>query len=189
MNLDLIYTEVAGGRAYERRDLSDVEGIMIHRVGIDRATGVDFGPTAEEICQAFTEGPAGPYTGHKVPYTFLVQKDARIAQALPLTWVGPHARKLSAPFVSVALVGDFRAFQDEDGQMVAEEPSDGQFCATVMLLRALLGVLCKPVMAIVGHTDPAMVSRGSTKNKRKKCPGEGVDLYKLRSAVSGGFAL
>ena len=185
MNFDLIYADVAGDRPYKRRDLDGVEGIMIHRVGIDHGTGVDFGPTAEEICREFTGGRAAPYTGSKVPYTFIVQKDARIAQALPLTWIGPHALKLSRKFVSVALVGDFRA----SPRAPTEEPTDGQFCATVFLLRGLLGVLCRPVTTIVGHTDPKMVKRGSTKDRRKKCPGEGVDLYKLRSAVSGGFAL
>ena len=189
MRIDLIYEQVVGKKSYMIRPLDLVEGIMIHRVGKDRATGVDFGDTAEDICKAFTEGPAGAYTGNKIPYTFIIQGDARIAQTLPLSWVGPHALSLSSKFVSVALIGDFRAFKDYQGVESADEPSDDQFCSSVFLLRALLGVLCRPVTAIVGHTDPDMVKRGSTRIQSKRCPGEGLDLYKLRSAVSGGFAL
>ncbi len=189
MRIDLIYDIVPDLDSYDTREHDEIEGIMIHRVGIDRLTGVDFGPTAEDICRAFTEGPAARYTGYKVPYSFIIQKDARIAQALPIGKVGPHARKLSRSFVSVAYIGDFRALPDDQGVISADEPTEGQFCAGVFLLRTLLGVYAKPLSTIVGHTDPAMVARGSTKDRNKKCPGKGLDLYKLKSAVSGGLAL
>lgn len=189
MKVDLIYQGIPDLDGYDNRRHDEIEGVMIHRVGIDRLTGVDFGPTAEDICQAFTEGPAARYTGYKVPYSFIIQKDARIAQALPLGKVGPHARRLSRSFVSVAFMGDFRELTDDQGVLLAHEPTEGQFCAGVFLLRALLGVLAKPVSAIYGHTDPEMILGGSTKDRNKKCPGKGLDLYKLKSAVSGGLAL
>ncbi len=179
MKIDLIYSEVMGSKTYSRRPLGSIEGIMMHRVGKDRATGVDFGDTAEEICLEFTEGLAKSAVGGKVPYTFIAEADGRIAQTLPLSLIGPHALKLSATWLSVALVGDFRY----------DEPPDVQFLSTMFLLRALLGTLALGVTAIKGHTDPEMVAAGSTRNKRKECPGKFLDLYKLSSCVTGGFAL
>lgn len=179
MRVDLIYDEVKGEKTYKRARLDEREGVLIHRVGKDRATGVDFGDSAEEICEAFTEGPAAPFVGGKVPYTFIVEKGGRIAQALPLTWIGPHAAALSRSWLSVAFVGDFRY----------ESPSDEAFLGGIFLVRNLLGTLGRGISAVRGHTEPEMVALGSTKNRNKQCPGARFDLYKFRSALSGGFAL
>lgn len=174
MSVDLIYDNVAGEKTYKRRHLNEIEGIMIHRVGKDRATGADFGDTAEEICKAFTEGPAAPYTGGKVPYTFIVEGIGRTAQTLPMTWVGPHALRHSLAWLSVAFVGDFRY----------DPLPDTQFVPGVLLVRALMGSLALGIWAVEGHDAVP----GASKNKRKRCPGDKFDLYKFCSAITGGLA-
>lgn len=178
MRVDLIYQDVIPEKErkrYDRCGLSEREGVMIHRVGKDHETGADFGDTAEDICRAFTEGPAARYTGYKIPYSFIVQADGRVAQALPLSWVGPHALKLSRKWVAIAFIGDFRD----------SEPTPSQFVAGTILVRMVLGTLGLGVEAIEGHTS---VPKASS-NPAKKCPGKGFNLYEFKSAVTGGLAL
>ena len=127
MNIDVIHNEVKGTREYKTRAITEITGAMIHRTGKDHGTGADFGDTAEEICSAFTGRvpEAAKATGYKVPYTFIVEAGGRIAQCLPLSFVAPHAFKVSRPWLSVAFIGDFRS----------EPPTNEAFVCGVFLLR------------------------------------------------------
>jgi hypothetical protein len=179
MMIDVIWREMIPGKTdranYKQRGLESIDGVMIHRVGKDHATGADFGDTAEDICRAFTEGPAARYTGHKIPYTFVIEAGGRVAQTLPLSWVGPHALRKSPKWVSVAFIGDFRS----------HPPTNEQIVSGVILGRMLLGTLALPVQAIKGHTQVP----GATADKKKECPGKRFNLYEFKSAVTGGLAL
>lgn len=177
IRFDNVWRDVVGPKTYKRRTIDEIVGVMIHRVGKDFSPGAttDFGNTAEEICQEFTDGVAAPYTGSKVPYSFIVEDDGRVAQCLPLSWVGPHALKMSRGWLSVALIGDFRY----------SSPSNEQFGSAVILVRSLLGAIGQGVGAVQGHTDVP----GATSDSKKVCPGECLNLYELKSAITGGFAL
>lgn len=176
--IDVIWESLidkADYKHYPRREIGEIRGVMLHRVGKDYQTGADFGDTAEEICQAFTEGPAARYTGHKLPYSFIVEEGGRVAQCLPVTWVGPHALKKSVDWLSVAFIGDFRD----------SEPSEAQNVSGTILVRGLLGMIGKGIAAIEGHTNVP----GATGDPRKQCPGKGLNLHEVKRAIAGGFAL
>lgn len=179
IDVDYIFEQVKGARAYGRRNLLAIQGVMVHRVGKDLRTGADLGDTAEEICRAFTSDPVGKWTGYKVPYTFIIDAQGRVAQCLPLDLVGPHARALSGKYVGVAYIGDFRE----------HEPSPAQWANGLVITRVLLGALGLGVNSAVGHTDPEMVARGSTGDPAKECPGKLFSLGDFRRALVGGLVL
>lgn len=168
---------------YQRRDTEAIQGIMLHRCGVDLKANVVIGYDAVAICDAFTGlrpewAAVAKVTGGQNPYTFLVggdlgpaQYNGKIWQALPLDEIGHHARRFSSSFMGVALIGDMRV----------TAPSPRQWLAAVDLVADLCLMFNKATRRIFGHGELAHGSKGH--GKSGACPGEHLDMDAFREAV------
>lgn len=95
----------------------------------------------------------GSYTGGEMPYTFLVRRDGQIDQCLPVSEIGPHARKWNRPGAGLAIAGDFRKEAPTEEQVL----SVSNFCA----IWAAWGC------SIRSHDE----LDGGSEDKNKACPG------------------
>jgi hypothetical protein len=189
MRVESIISRVDDGDA-AARSLGDVQGLMIHRTGVDHQTGVVLGYTAAEICDAFSGRvekwlEVAKATGGENPYTFLVggslgspDHDGLIWQALDLDDLGPHGRRwASRRYLGIAAIGDFRA-------PYKHPPSRKQMAALVSLCALLALDLDLDPMAIVGHGEIARAHGGSkAPGKPAACPGDLLDMTELRGQV------
>ncbi len=164
LRLTNVVTQCDDGKPRER-DIAAITTIAVHRVG------VSLGEDAITICQRFIADPdVARYTGGQVPYTFIIGNDeiGTIWQCLPLSEVGTHARRWSAPAIGVACIGDFRKHRPGDVQMK-------------QLIR-LCGYLAYafPGIVIKGHDELP----GGSSDPNKQCPGKYLDMDELRHNVS-----
>ncbi len=151
-----------------RRSLADIDTIVVHRI--------DVGDTGEAIREAFLTGPAGNYTGHKVPYTFVVGRHGEVWQLLALDRVGPHALNWNKRSVGVAFIGDFRA---------KDRPEVAQWAWGLVTVRTLLRALGLGVDSVRAHDS---LPEGST-DPHKECPGRRFDLEAFRVQLAEGLIL
>lgn len=183
-------------RRERERDVDELVGLMIHRVGVDHQTGVVLGHDGATVCRHFT-GAIADYpevaraTGGEKPYTFLIggdcgpaELDGNIWQALPLDELGPHGRRWASPrFLGVACIGDFRA-------PYKRPPSSSQRASLVSLTAALALDLGLTVDAIVGHGEISSAHSGAkAPGKPAACPGDLLDMSALRTIVGDEMAL
>lgn len=151
------------GKYRERKITSH---IVIHRIE------PDIGDAAEDFAEAFKDThkyAAGSYTGGQMPYHFICFKDGRCEQALAIMDTGPHALVWSQRAIAVAMVGNFH---------LNDTPTAEQWATTVNLC-ALLGWWLGAYQ-LNGHTE----LKNSTNDALKRCPGSGVSMDDLRSAVA-----
>lgn len=182
----MVITEQVRDHSYQQRGVNALEGIMIHRAGVDAQTGVVLGYDGPSLCGVFTGRDSrwkqvATVTGRQNPYTFVIGGDrgpqafdGTIWQCLPLDEIGHHARRFSARYLGVALVGDFRD----------RVPSARQYLAAVDLISdlcLLFGILSRRV---VGHGEvPGAHSGGKSQQSPGACPGPLIDLDIFRKAV------
>lgn len=170
------------------RYIDELEGIAIHRGGMDRETRVYLGTTGPEITNEFI-GRGDKYpelkqvTGGQQPYTFFIggslkrgEHDGKIWQVAPLTDVTWHARKASYRYIGICMIGDYRN----------EEPTDAQWHSAVILSK----VLCRwrewdPYKCIKGHGEIDGAHDGSKgPGKPAACPGDLWDMHIFRDDVA-----
>lgn len=181
-----VISELVRDHKYQQRGTDSIDGIMVHRVGVDVRAGIVIGYEARTICDAFTGrnerwASVARATGGQNPYTFIIGGDhgpavfdGKIWQALPLDEIGHHARRFSKRFIGIGLVGDFRA----------RPPSEVQALAAVDLISdlcLLLGVLSRRVF---GHGEvPGSHSGSKARGSPGACPGDLLSMAKLRAAI------
>jgi hypothetical protein len=188
MIIESIVNQVLDGD-HERRAPANIEGIMIHRVGIDHQTGVVLGHDARSICDAFLGrvpqwAEVARATGGELAYTLLIgggagpdEYDGKIWQALPLSEKGQHARRFSAPYLGIGCIGDFRA-------PYRCPPSTAQWASLVQVTADLCLSLGLESGQVVGHGEVRGAHGGSKAPGRPAaCPGDLLDMGGLRSVV------
>lgn len=158
-----------------RRD--DLEGIMLHRCGIDLQTGIILGVDGKSISDIFT-GKNQRYpavtkvTGGQNPYTLYIgghrEADGVVWQALPLNEIGHHAKRWSKGYIGIACIGDYRR----------EEPTPAQRHSLVDLLAGLCAAFAfDPYKSIRGHGE---VQPEKAFDQPGACPGELLNLNSIR---------
>lgn len=177
---------------HDERSIETIEGVMIHRVGLDHQTGVVLGYDAESVCAAFN-GLAPEWaevaraTGGENPYTLLIggncgppEFDGKIWQALPLDELGPHGRRWASPrYLGIACIGDFR-------ERYSRPPSSRQTASLVSLVAALCLALGLEADQVKGHGEIACAHSGSkAPGEPAACPGDLLDMRLLRSTIAG----
>ena len=157
--IDRIAESSDGTRTYV--DLLTRSLMVIHRC--------ELGDTAEDIAHAYRTRPsAAAVTGGEMPYTFVVQRDGVIEQALLLSDVGPHARRWSPRGFGVAVIGDFRM----------REPSPAQWEA----VRAL-GHVCTGFLGGCGRIVAHDELEGGMSDATKACPGSWFGMARMRDEI------
>jgi hypothetical protein len=168
------------------RDAKAIEGIMIHRVGVDLRQNLVIGYDALTICDAFLGrnerwAAVAKVTGRQNAYTFYVggglgpeQYDGHVWQALPLDEVGHHGLRFSHSHIGVALIGDFRV----------RPPTERQFLAAIDLCADLCLLIGLASRRIVGHGEVEHAHSGSkAPGKPGACPGDFLVMRAFRDAV------
>ena len=162
-----------------------IEGIAIHRTGVDTRTGVILGWDPQTILDHFKgENPRYPEVaaavGRRIPYQFMVGgggcNDGTVWQCLGAKneW-GPHARGWSEKLISIAAIGDFRS-----GAMA---PTPCQWTATADLVAVLASAFRLDPEAVYGHDELP----GGSSNPAKQCPGDQWDMREFRKYVAGSM--
>lgn len=154
-----------------RREVEKITTIAVHRVGKDLKLKTSLGDTAEEICDRFRNDPeVAKYTGGEIAYTLMIEADGTVKQCLPIDDVGQHAARWNTVALGVAMIGDFRVTL----------PSLEQRTTLIELLAMLCMALgLDPRAAIRGHDELP----GGTKSPGKSCPGEHVNMPRVREDV------
>jgi len=183
LKIENIVGEVDDGKS-NKKGWDSIRGIAVHRVGLDDNTGVVLGYDGVSICKQFTDNPkVAKYTGAQLPYTFIIggdrgpeEFDGKIWQCLEIGDIGFHARRFSAEYIGVALVGDFRKLY----------PSESQRSALVDLLASLCaGWGIDPYRQIKGHGEIQGAHDGSKANGMyNACPGDMCNMFEIRDDVS-----
>ncbi len=169
---------------------AEIDGIMIHRTGVDLKTGVVIGYDGVSVCDAFTGrakqwAAVAKVTGSQNPYTFLVGGDGNngshdgvIWQALPTHEVGWHARRFSLPYVGVAMIGDFRE----------ASPTVPQWESAVYLVSELVLALKLSVSHVLGHGEVDGAHSGKkAPGQPHACPGDLWQMDDFRRNVNAAL--
>lgn len=155
-----------------------IDGIMLHRCGINLQAGIILGETAPELVEIFTgRNPRHPTvteaTGGDNPYTLYVgghrDSEGVVWQAIPINEVGHHARRWSYNYIGIGCIGDFRK----------EGPTSLQMSSLVDLLAGLCAAYAfDPYKAIKGHGEVQGGDRAP--GSPEACPGHMLNLNNIR---------
>jgi N-acetyl-anhydromuramyl-L-alanine amidase AmpD len=148
------------------RERAKTTHIIVHRIE------PELGENTPALAKAFQDGrefQAGYYTGKQFPYHFVIWRDGQIDQSLAILDTGPSAVAWNKRSISIATVGHFHK---------GEEPTPPQWQSLVNLC-ALLAWWTK-VYVLAGHTELPH----ATLDPFKSCPGSGLSMEDLRSAVT-----
>ena len=157
------------------RPWKEVEGIMLHRCGVDLVYGHVLGYDAVSVVEAFIgrrpewKAVAGA-TGCQNAYSILVgsdlgptEYDGRAWQALPLTEIGWHGRRFSDDYVGLAWIADPRKVPLSGKAWSAM----AEICAALCLDRGW-----DPYQAVLGHGEVEGSHDGSkAPGQPSACPG------------------
>jgi hypothetical protein len=163
---NLIEVPTPGGAKEKSRDLSDLEYIVLHRMGWN---GRD-----QWLRRGYPDNIVGVRNfyrseiGLSLPYTFVITSNGEVQQGWPVTHVSPHAKRFNVSGIGVALLGDFRT----------RVPPDRQLWAAEDLAAALLIVW--PHLKIVAHDE---LGPGATSTPGKQCPGPMFNIRGFRERV------
>lgn len=175
----------ADGRQ-KQRDRDELEGIMVHRCGVDLRTGTVLGYEARGVVSEFLGRGSYPEvakaTGGENAYTIMIggnlgpaEFDGAIWQLLSLDEVGHHARRFSAKYLGVALIADPR----EQPCSPMQYGSLVDFCAEVCA-----GWGWDPYKMIRGHGEVRGAHGGNkAPGEPYACPGDLLDMNGLRYDV------
>lgn len=151
-----------------RRDSSIANIQVVHRLGIDKLISID-GIVGEgtpvEVARCFQKHREYK-TDELMPYHFLVRKDGRVQQCLPLDLIGNGARRLNRNGLHIGVEGDFRT----------NKPTPQQAFSLTALCVALY---LNGAKIITGHTE----QRGCSADPDKVCPGKHLSTDGLRKGV------
>jgi hypothetical protein len=185
--IDVVIDQVRDHRD-QVRDLGAIEGIMMHRCGVNLKSGVVLGYDAQAICDAFLGrdpkwAEVSTATGRQNAYTFFVggnlgpaQFDGRTWQTLDLDEVGHHGLRFSYTHLGVTAIGDFRV----------KPPSELQWQATIKLVTELCLLLGVPSRRVVGHGEVPHAHRGGkAPGEPGACPGDFRSMDAFRAQVRG----
>ena len=172
----------------QRRDLGDIEGIMIHRVGVDSETGVELGFDGQTLAEIFTGRreewvEVANVTGRQNAYSLYIggnlgpkKYDGAVWQACALDEVGHHARRFSKPYIGIGCIGDFRHHQPSDKQWNVLVDICAELCSAFMW---------NPYKRIKGHGEIPKAHGGEkAPGMPAACPGDLLDMYVLRDEVA-----
>lgn len=170
----------------QNRDPEALEGIMIHRCGVNLKTGAVLGYNGYSIVAEFLGRGQYPevaeVTGKQNPYTLYVggnlgapEYDGLIWQALPLDEIGHHARRWSKPYLGIGAIFDGRV----------KPASHKQYSALVDLCADLCTSFSwDPYRNIKGHGEVPGAHDGSKAPGRgAACPGALFDMNSFRFDV------
>jgi len=182
-----IIGQVADGHD-QSRDIEKIEGVMIHRVGVDHQTGVVLGYDGLMVAEVFTGRrpeweEVAKVTGRQNAYSILIggdcgpaKFDGEIWQALALDEIGHHARRFSAPYIGVGCIGDFRTRRPSPKQWASLADVCAELCTSFGW---------NPYQAVKGHGEVPEAHGGEkARGKPAACPGDLLDMYVLRDDVA-----
>jgi len=187
MEVDQVIAEADDGR-YDRRDVETIEGVMIHRCGVDLQMGVVLGYDALSVAAAFT-GKAPQWeavskaTGGQNAYSIMIGGDlgpaafdGKVWQLLPLDEVGYHGRRFSSSYIGIGLIADPRY----------QAPSAAQRDSLIELLSAICPAYgWDPFKNIRGHGEVDGAHDGSkAPGKPAACPGDMLPMNLVRADVA-----
>lgn len=185
MSVGVIIDQVKDAKE-QIRDSKAIEGLMIHRVGVDLKTGAVIGYDAKTIADAFTGrndrwAQVAKVTGRQNPYSFYVggglgpeHYDGYIWQTLPLDEIGHHGLRFSHSHLGIALIGDFRV----------RPPTERQWLAAVDLCADLCLLIGLASRRVVGHGEVEHAHRGNkAPGKPGACPGDFLAMKAFRAGI------
>ena len=174
MIIESIITRVKD-RKFQPRAWTSVEGIMLHRCGVDLKYGHVIGYDAISVVEAFIGRrpewrEVAAVTKLQNAYSILVgsdlgppELDGRVWQALPLTEIGWHGRRFSDDYVGLAWIADPR----EKPLSSKAWSAMAELCAALCLDRDW-----DPYKAVLGHGEVEGSHNGSkAPGKPNACPG------------------
>jgi hypothetical protein len=182
-------------RDRKEQERGDIVGMMVHRVGVDRQTGVELGFDGPAISDAFTGrnpdwAEVAAATGGQNAYTLFIggafgppEFDGVIWQALELDEIGWHGRRFSRGYLGIGLIGDFR-------RGFGEPPSVMQTGSLLWILSSLCCALSIEPTAIVGHGEVAGAHGGNkAPGLPGACPGDLISMDVIRKQVAASVAV
>lgn len=185
--IDII--EYADDKKHRKRPggFEGAQGIMVHRCGVNRKTGVVLGYCGPDVLDAFLGRvprwkKVAKATGGENAYSIYIggdcgpaELDGLIWQAIPLEEVGYHARRFSAPYIGIGCIGDYRV----------DEMSAVQYNSLTGICSELcLGFGWSSYTNIKGHGEQPGAHDGSkAPGKPAACPGDLLDMNGLRYDV------
>jgi hypothetical protein len=149
------------GLACRRRRVDSIKQVVVHRNTV--------GKNALEIAEWYAKNPK--YTGGKMPYHVVIQRDGTVEQAVGFGRVAPGAAGMNQTGIQITLVGDFRRHLPTPEQAFALYQcckDSARFIGTVN---------------IIGHTE----KRPSAVDPDKECPGRLLNMDGLRKHVLEDF--
>jgi hypothetical protein len=152
------------GKKYKTRSLTVIDCLVLHHYGLAE--------NARQMIGQFDDGrkyQPGWYTGQKCPYHFFIRKNGILEQCLPLTYIGPAAKKLNKTGVQIALDGTFKEALPTPNQVIS-----------AVTLCARLEDAFNGQLKIRGHTE----RRGASGDLNKQCPGHRLNLDGFRKEVA-----
>jgi hypothetical protein len=176
MSLEIIdiIDEVDDGK-HQERDWQKVQGLMLHRTGVNLVDDKVLGYDAVSVVEAFLgRRPEWPdvakATGGQNAYTLLIgsdlgppEHDGRVWQALPLDEIGHHGRRFSRGYIGIGFIADPRR------QPLSKKAWDAgvELCA-----KLCVGFAFNPYKVIKGHGE-VPGAHGGTKapGQPGACPG------------------
>ena len=114
-----IIDEVDDGK-HQERDWQKVQGLMLHRCGVNLVDDKVLGYDAVSVIEAFLGRrpvweEVAKATGYQNAYTLLIgsdcgpsEYDGKVWQALPLDEIGHHARRFSRGYIGIGFIADPR---------------------------------------------------------------------------------
>jgi len=180
--------EYANDGQPRERDFEKLQGIMVHRCGVDLQTGTVLGYDGRSVCDAFL-GRVGRFrdvaqaTGGQNAYSIYIggdlgpeEFDGKIWQALPLDEVGYHGRRFSVAYLGIGLIFD--------GRERAASPA--QYASLVDLCAELCAAWTwDPYKKIKAHGEVPKAHNGTkAPGEPAACPGDLLGMNALRDDVS-----
>lgn len=170
-NVEIIYTPANGIQRYRERSLSDIDTIVIHRIGKE-IPGYPTPNNAKDLERIFSDTQLG--TGGLLPYSLLFVPETDILyQGLPLGRIGPHARVWNKRSLSIAILRDL------DRYPLIDDERWSLLCFVGLFKRYLEesgAGSTESDVAILGH-DECEGGRGDT---TKRCPGRCLPMNYFR---------
>lgn len=169
-----IAEKLSGGRNSRRR-LSDVDKIVLHRLGPQVGTKlVHDGLSMVGEFMKTGKYQAGSYTGGKIPYHLIYHPETMTAyQVLPFTKTAIHAGKHNKSSIGIAVLRDLRT------DPLMDEQADAFYDLVTAMSDTLSWVNGKDPQ-IVGHDQ----LNGGSKDPDKECPGRLLDIGVVNARVA-----
>jgi N-acetyl-anhydromuramyl-L-alanine amidase AmpD len=147
------------GLTCPRRDLSKITTVLVHRI--------EDAENATDLAQFFRDHPE--YTGGKMGYHILIQRDGVVEQAVEFARASQGAIVANPYSIQIACVGDLTKYPLTTSQQCSLLDTCVDLCEWIGYDKAQLK----------GHTEIP----GATRDPKKDCPGKMLDMGELRKLV------